>query len=100
MYKWILSPGRRVYVIKRSFFSADKENIFGNILKVNLFRKVTLFSVSCVWMATRWQYLNFCWLTTMSLNNVQLTFNVNKNNKIEEANVLASDAVLFRKNLE
>ena len=36
----------------------------------------------------------------MSLNNVQLTFNVNKNNKIEEANVLASDAVLFRKNLE
>lgn len=36
----------------------------------------------------------------MSLNNVQLTFNVNKNNKIEEANMLSSDAVLFRKNLE
>ena len=26
-----------MYGIKRSFFSADKENIFGNILKVNLF---------------------------------------------------------------
>ena len=53
-------------------------------------------------MATRWQYLNFCCLTTVSLNNVQLTFNVNQNNKIKikEASVLASDVVLFRKNLE
>lgn len=37
-------------------------------------------------------------LKTMSLNNNQLTFNVNKNNKIG-FNMLSSDAVLFRENL-